>query len=103
MSDVTRLSDAAAAGDRSAAADLLPLVYDELRAWRVRGVRDRFLRQGPFFTIAFVRTLSLTLSHFPLTLSHFSPFAFRLLHFSLASKTSRGGGILSATPNPYNL
>src|ERR1700719_1693717 len=32
MSDVTRLLDAAAAGDRRAAADLLPLVYDELRA-----------------------------------------------------------------------
>src|SRR5262245_60050264 len=32
MSDVTRLLDAAAAGDRQAAADLLPLVYDELRA-----------------------------------------------------------------------
>src|SRR5215218_3707113 len=32
MSDVTRLLDAAAAGDRAAAADLLPLVYDELRA-----------------------------------------------------------------------
>jgi RNA polymerase sigma factor (TIGR02999 family) len=31
MSDVTRLLDAAAAGDRCAAADLLPLVYDELR------------------------------------------------------------------------
>jgi RNA polymerase sigma factor (TIGR02999 family) len=31
MSDVTRLLDAAAAGDRLAAADLLPLVYDELR------------------------------------------------------------------------
>ncbi|QDU23699.1 tetratricopeptide repeat protein [Urbifossiella limnaea] len=31
MSDVTRLLDAAAAGDRAAAADLLPLVYDELR------------------------------------------------------------------------
>jgi RNA polymerase sigma factor (TIGR02999 family) len=31
MSDVTRLMDAAAAGDRRAAADLLPLVYDELR------------------------------------------------------------------------
>ena len=31
MSDVTRLIDAAAAGDRRAAADLLPLVYDELR------------------------------------------------------------------------
>jgi RNA polymerase sigma factor (TIGR02999 family) len=31
MSDVTRLIDAAAAGDGSAAADLLPLVYAELR------------------------------------------------------------------------
>src|SRR5262249_16529463 len=31
MPDVTRLLDAAAAGDRKAAADLLPLVYDELR------------------------------------------------------------------------
>jgi hypothetical protein len=31
MSDVTRLLDAAAAGDRGAAADLLPLVYDALR------------------------------------------------------------------------
>jgi len=32
MPQVTRLLDAAAAGDRQAAADLLPLVYDELRA-----------------------------------------------------------------------
>src|SRR5213079_2638708 len=31
MSDITRLLDAVAAGDRKAAADLLPLVYDELR------------------------------------------------------------------------
>jgi RNA polymerase sigma factor (TIGR02999 family) len=31
MSEVTRLLDAAAAGDRRAAADLLPVVYDELR------------------------------------------------------------------------
>jgi RNA polymerase sigma factor (TIGR02999 family) len=31
MSDVTRLLDAAVAGDRRAAADLLPLLYDELR------------------------------------------------------------------------
>jgi RNA polymerase sigma factor (TIGR02999 family) len=31
MSNVTRLLEAAAAGDRRAAADLLPLVYDELR------------------------------------------------------------------------
>jgi RNA polymerase sigma factor (TIGR02999 family) len=31
MHDVTRLLDAAAAGDPRAAADLLPLVYDELR------------------------------------------------------------------------
>jgi hypothetical protein len=31
MSDVTRLIEAAAAGDRNAAADLMPLLYDELR------------------------------------------------------------------------
>src|SRR5262245_44016480 len=31
MADVTRLLDAAAAGDPRAAAELLPLVYDELR------------------------------------------------------------------------
>jgi RNA polymerase sigma factor (TIGR02999 family) len=31
MTDITRILDAAAAGDRRAAADLLPLVYDELR------------------------------------------------------------------------
>jgi RNA polymerase sigma factor (TIGR02999 family) len=31
MADVTHLLDAVAAGDRKAAADLLPLVYDELR------------------------------------------------------------------------
>ena len=31
MADVTRLLDAAAAGDPHAAAALLPLVYDELR------------------------------------------------------------------------
>jgi RNA polymerase sigma factor (TIGR02999 family) len=32
MSDITHLLDAAAAGDHKAAAELLPLVYDELRA-----------------------------------------------------------------------
>jgi RNA polymerase sigma factor (TIGR02999 family) len=32
MSNLTRLLNAAAAGDRQAAADILPLVYDELRA-----------------------------------------------------------------------
>src|SRR6266478_5072822 len=31
MSEITRLLEAAQAGDRRAAADLLPLVYDELR------------------------------------------------------------------------
>jgi hypothetical protein len=31
MPDVTRLLEAAAAGDRRAADDLLPVVYDELR------------------------------------------------------------------------
>jgi RNA polymerase sigma factor (TIGR02999 family) len=37
MPDATRLLEAAAAGDRRAAADLLPLVYDELR--RLAAVR----------------------------------------------------------------
>src|SRR5215470_555729 len=36
MSDVTRLIDAAAAGDPNAAAELLPLVYDELRKLAAR-------------------------------------------------------------------
>ncbi|HEV3439247.1 MAG TPA: ECF-type sigma factor [Gemmata sp.] len=36
MSDVTHLLDAAAAGDRQAAADLLTLVYDELRKLAVQ-------------------------------------------------------------------
>jgi RNA polymerase sigma factor (TIGR02999 family) len=31
MSEITQLADAAAAGNRNAAAELLPLVYDELR------------------------------------------------------------------------
>ena len=42
MSDVTHLIDAAAAGDRRAAGELLPLVYDELRklaAARMAGER----------------------------------------------------------------
>jgi RNA polymerase sigma factor (TIGR02999 family) len=36
MSEVTRLLDAAAAGDRRAAAELFPLVYDELRRLAAR-------------------------------------------------------------------
>ena len=36
MSEVTRLLEAAAAGDRQAAAHLLPLVYDELRQLAAR-------------------------------------------------------------------
>ena len=53
MSDVTRLLDAAAAGDRTAAAELLPLVYDELRGspppgWRPSGRATRSShRPGP--------------------------------------------------------
>jgi hypothetical protein len=38
MADVTRLLDAAAAGDPHAAAELLPLVYDELR--KLAAARD---------------------------------------------------------------
>jgi RNA polymerase sigma factor (TIGR02999 family) len=44
MSDLTRLLDAAAAGDPKAAADLLPLVYDELR--RLAAVRMAAERPG---------------------------------------------------------
>ena len=48
MSDVTRLLEAAAAGDRKAAADLLPLVYDELR--RLAAVR--LAAEGPGHTLS---------------------------------------------------
>src|SRR5262245_13481841 len=41
MPDVTQLLDAAAAGDQKAAADLLPLVYDELRKWLLPAWRRR--------------------------------------------------------------
>src|SRR5881275_1772673 len=47
MSDVTRLLDAAAAGDRQAAADLLPLVYDELR----RLAAARMAEEAPGHTL----------------------------------------------------
>jgi len=47
MSDVTRLLDAAAAGDPQAAAHLLPLVYDELR--RLAAVR--LAREAPGQTL----------------------------------------------------
>jgi RNA polymerase sigma factor (TIGR02999 family) len=47
MSEVTRLLDAAAAGDRKAAADLLPLVYDELR----KLAAARMARESPGHTL----------------------------------------------------
>jgi RNA polymerase sigma factor (TIGR02999 family) len=47
MSDVTRLIDAAAAGDRNAAAELLPLVYDELR----RLAAQRMAQEKPGHTL----------------------------------------------------
>jgi RNA polymerase sigma factor (TIGR02999 family) len=47
MSDVTRLLDAAAAGDPRAAADLLPLVYAELR----KLAAARVAREGPGQTL----------------------------------------------------
>jgi RNA polymerase sigma factor (TIGR02999 family) len=47
MSDVTRLIDAAAAGDPHAAADLLPLVYDELR----KLAAARVARESPGLTL----------------------------------------------------
>ena len=49
MADVTQLLDAAAAGDPPAAADLLPLIYDELRklaAARMVAVADLLRRIG---------------------------------------------------------
>ena len=47
MSDVTRLIDAAAAGDKQAAADLFPLVYDELR----KLAAARMARESPGQTL----------------------------------------------------
>jgi RNA polymerase sigma factor (TIGR02999 family) len=47
MADVTRLLDAAAAGDARAAADLLPLVYGELR----RLAAERLARESPGQTL----------------------------------------------------
>src|SRR5215213_1773746 len=47
MTDVTRLLDAAAAGDARAAAGLLPLVYDELR----RLAADKLARESPDHTL----------------------------------------------------
>jgi len=47
MADVTRLLDAAAAGDSAAAAELLPLVYDELR----KLAADRMAREAPGQTL----------------------------------------------------
>jgi RNA polymerase sigma factor (TIGR02999 family) len=47
MSEVTHLLDAAAAGDRHAAADLLPLVYDELR----KLAAARIAAEGPGQTL----------------------------------------------------
>jgi RNA polymerase sigma factor (TIGR02999 family) len=47
MSDVTRLLDAAAAGDRQAAAALLPLVYAELR----KLAAQRLAREAPGQTL----------------------------------------------------
>jgi RNA polymerase sigma factor (TIGR02999 family) len=47
MSDVTRLLDAAVVGDRQAVADLLPLVYDELRKLAAM----RMAAEGPGHTL----------------------------------------------------
>jgi RNA polymerase sigma factor (TIGR02999 family) len=47
MADVTRLLDAAAAGDSHAAAELLPLVYDELRRLAAR----RMAQERPDLTL----------------------------------------------------
>src|SRR5215212_671111 len=63
MPDVTRLLDDAAAGDRHAAADLLPLVYDELR--KLAAVRmaaeapDQTLQPTALVHEAYLRLLGL--------------------------------------------
>jgi hypothetical protein len=44
---VTLLPDAAAAGDRKAAADLLPLVYDELRKLAAARMADEATHETP--------------------------------------------------------
>jgi hypothetical protein len=47
MADVTRILDAVAAGDPRAAAELLPVVYDELRklaAARLAGFATKLLK-----------------------------------------------------------
>ena len=62
MSDVTLLLDAAAAGDRRAAADLLPLVYDELR----KLAAARMAAAGPgFFSERFCFVCRHSLSNAP--------------------------------------
>jgi RNA polymerase sigma factor (TIGR02999 family) len=48
MTDVTQLLDAAARGDRQAAHDLLPLVYDELR----RLAAHKLAQEAPGHTLA---------------------------------------------------
>ena len=48
MSDLTRMLDAAAAGDRRAAAELLPHVYDELR----KLAAARMAAEGPDHTLS---------------------------------------------------
>jgi RNA polymerase sigma factor (TIGR02999 family) len=62
MSDVTRLIDAAAAGDTKAAAELLPLVYNELRklaAMRMAEERlDHTLQPTALVHEAYLRLIS---------------------------------------------
>ena len=48
MSDLTQMLDAAASGDRRAAAELLPLVYDELR----KLAAARMAAEGPDHTLS---------------------------------------------------
>lgn len=64
MADVTHLLEAAAAGDRRAAADLLPLVYDELRklaAVRIAGESpDHTLQPTALVHEAYLRLVGTT-------------------------------------------
>jgi RNA polymerase sigma factor (TIGR02999 family) len=64
MPDVTRLLEAAAAGDRKAAADLLPLVYDELRKLAARRMAaespDQTLQPTALVHEAYLRLIGLS-------------------------------------------
>jgi RNA polymerase sigma factor (TIGR02999 family) len=99
MSDVTRLLESAAAGDRKAAAELLPLVYNELR----RLAAARMAGEAPGHTLdatALVHEAYLRLVGDPqfTSRSHFLATAAEAMRHILVdrarakARTKRGGG-----------